>query len=377
MSERIKVMHVIHDLGFGGAQRVLANLVLGRHADRFDATVVSLYAACGGVDQRALEAAGIQVHFLDKKPGFDFQALKKLGRVIREWKPDLVHTHGYVLRYAWPFRALGMVPRMVHTVHNVTEQDSGKPYWMTGLCYRLGVNTVAVGGVVAESVKRLHGVSVRQVIFNGIEVEKYRVALARRAALRLSWGAKDGDVVFVCVASLTQKKNHPLLLAAFASLQEAVPDTQLILVGDGDQRAALETEIEGRGLSGQVRLLGNRDDVADVLSAADVFVLSSDKEGMPLSAMEAMAAGKPVVATRVGGTPEVVRDFVDGVLVEVGDAEGLAEAMRCLAADRARRSVMGAAALRRAEAEFGVRRMIDQYEAFYERVVARHQGVGR
>lgn len=369
VSGRIKVLHVIHDLGFGGAQRVLADLVLGRHEDRFDAAVVSLFAACDGVARRALESAGVPVHFLDKKPGFDVQALKKLGRVIRDWKPDVVHTHGYVVRYAWPWRALGFVPRLVHTVHNMAEQDSGRPYWTTSLCYRLGVNTVAVGEVVAESVKRLHGVSVRKVIFNGIEVKKYRAASARRKELRTAWGAEDRDVVFVCVASLTPKKNHVLLLTAFAALQESVADARLVLVGDGDQRAALEAEIERLGIAGQVRLLGNRDDVADVLSAADVFVLSSDKEGVPLSAMEAMAAGKPVVATRVGGTSEVVRDFVDGLLVEAGDADGLAEAMRCMAADPARRSVMGSAAFRRAEAEFGVQRMIERYEAFYDEVV--------
>ena len=376
MSERMKIVHVIHDLGFGGAQRVLANLVLGRNRERFDASVVSLFAAGPGLDVAALRDAGVAVRFLDKKPGFDAGAFRGLGRALREERPDVVHTHGYVVRYVWPYRLVGLAPRVVHTVHNLAEQDSGRPYWITSLCYRLGVRTVAVGAAVAASVKNLHGVDVRRVIPNGIDVQRVREAAGRRVALRAEWGRKEDDVVFLCAASLTPKKNHALLLSAFAELQKSASDTYLVLAGDGGERVAIEAAVEAEGLGDRVRLLGNRDDVPALLHAADVFVLSSDREGVPLSCMEAMAAGRPVVATRVGGTPEVVRDFVDGLLVEPGDVEGFAEAMRCVAVDRARRSVMGSAALRRAEEEFGVRRMIDRYEAFYELIAGGKKGAG-
>ncbi|MBT9134928.1 MAG: N-acetyl-alpha-D-glucosaminyl L-malate synthase [Firmicutes bacterium] len=165
-------------------------------------------------------------------------------------------------------------------------------------------------------------------------------------------------------------KNQQLLLGAFARVPDAREKGRLLLVGEGEKRRELELQTQALGLSHRVSFLGVRTDIPEILGACDVFVLSSSWEGNPLSVMEAMAAGKPVIATAVGGVPELVVDGATGLLVPSGDAAALAEEMSVLLHDAARRRELGGAAVKRAEEQFCVKVMAKRYEELYENLPA-------
>jgi glycosyltransferase involved in cell wall biosynthesis len=180
---------------------------------------------------------------------------------------------------------------------------------------------------------------------------------------RAALGLPDGAIVYVCVGRLEPQKNPIGLLNAFAAVDH--PNAHLVMLGDGNLRGQVTERIRALGLSARVHLLGKRNDIPDCLAACDVFVLASHWEGNPLSVMEAMAAGLPVVSTAVGGVPELVANEREGILVPVNDENGLAAGMRLLAENRAWRATLGAAARERAKAEFDVDNMTRRYSALY------------
>jgi len=201
---------------------------------------------------------------------------------------------------------------------------------------------------------------------NGIPTKEFAHPRTSRTEWRAKEGFRDDQVLFVCVARLAPQKNHALLLKAFAKGPGCNLNAHLVLVGDGILREQLKEQAECLGLKGQTHFLGVRDDIPEVLGAMDVFVLSSDWEGNPLSAMEAMAAGLPIISTAVGGVPGLFANGEEGFLHLPGDAQGLANSMTFLLNKTEARKSMGAAAARRAQERFDVSRMVQEYEQMYE-----------
>jgi glycosyltransferase involved in cell wall biosynthesis len=260
----------------------------------------------------------------------------------------------------------------VHTVHNIAEKEVG---WSGRLTHRVafgrGVIPVAIAEEVADSIRRFYGIDGFPLIPNGVPVDAFRQPSIDREGWRRREGFAPTDVLFVCVAGLRPQKNLPLLLESFGRGPGSDPRARLLFVGDGELRKDLEGRIHAMGLQEKARLLGGRSDVPEVLNAADVFVLSSDWEGNPLSVMEAMAAGKPAVCTAVGGVPELVEDGSCGLLVPPGDAKALARAMRRMLEDHQTRAFMGEAAARRATKSFGLQAMTEAYEDLYGATLAK------
>jgi len=173
------------------------------------------------------------------------------------------------------------------------------------------------------------------------------------------------------VARLSPQKNHALLLKAFAQGPASDPKAHLVLVGEGTLRRQLEEQAQNLGVAGQIHFLGLRTDISDVLSAMDVFVLSSDYEGSPLSVVEAMASGLPIVSTAAGGVPELFDNGKEGFIVQPGDVRGLSDAIALLLKDREARRSFGIAAARRAKENFDLSRMVRAYEELYENLIGR------
>jgi glycosyltransferase involved in cell wall biosynthesis len=259
---------------------------------------------------------------------------------------------------------------LLHTVHNLAEREIEPGLrWLQRYALNHGVVPVAVAEEVAVSLERLYGIHQCRVISNGIPTDHY----ARPQIPRDKWRAREGfeekDVLFVCVARFAPQKNHALLLKAFAQGPASDPNAHLVLVGEGDLRERLEEQSVSLGLARQVRFLGLRSDIPDLLGAMDVFVLSSDYEGNPLSVMEAMAAGLPIVSTAVGGVPDLFENGKEGFLVPPGDALGLAKSMVSLLGNQEPRQSLGAAAAWRAREKFDMSTMVQAYEALYESLV--------
>jgi len=205
---------------------------------------------------------------------------------------------------------------------------------------------------------------------NAIPTDRYTPDPVRRAAWRSQHEVPADALMFTCVAGLRPQKNHRLLIQAFAHASSQLADALLLLVGPPDRldpayAESLQRLAQELGLGQRVRFLGSRADVPDILRASDVFVLSSDYEGNPLSVLEAMAAGLPVVSTAVGGVPELVQHGATGLLVPAGDARALAEAITQLGRDADQRAAMGHAARQTALERFDVRVMSHAYAKFY------------
>jgi glycosyltransferase involved in cell wall biosynthesis len=368
-TDRISVLHVIHDLGFGGAQRLLTDIVLNIDPRRYSAAVASLYSPKSAPYEDELRKRNIRVYYLNKHPGPDIGAVWRLGAALREVRADIVHTHCHALRYALPHVLARKVRAAVHTVHNLAAQDAWHPRWLTTLAYKAGVVPVAIGKEVAESLYDVFGIRNPPLIRNGIDVARFAASPAARETARRALGL-DNELVFICIASLTPKKGQSVLLDAFARVVRNLPAAKLLLAGTGETRAALEKQALDLRLGASVRFLGARSDMPELLAAADVFVLSSFWEGMPLAVMEAMAAGKPVVCTAVGGSIEIVQDGATGRLVPSGNSALLADAMMEMA-DPARRASFGSLGAETAAGQFGLATMVRAYEVLYEDLMAR------
>ena len=354
------------------ADTLLRERVLSLRAKGVDNHIVCI----DGPYVRSLREAGIPVFTYHLPRGVDpFRlawSLFELVAYFRRVKPDLVHTHcsvpGIVGRLA---ARLAGVPVVMHTVPGFACHDGSRgPGVAAAIAVErfVGRHTDVMLSQNHEDIERAirhRIVPERRLewVGNGIALENFLAAPPREQAAR--------PVVITCVARMEPVKNHALLLEAAAKLQASGRRFELWLVGGGEGRARCERLVADLGLSDVVRFLGYRDDIPVLLARSDIGVLTSLKEGIPRAAVEAMASGLPMVATRVTGTREVVRDGDTGFLVDVDDADGLAKSLARLVDDPALRARMGARGREVARAEFDealiVRRLEHVYRASLER----------
>jgi glycosyltransferase involved in cell wall biosynthesis len=371
---RLRVLQIIPQLVTGGAETMMVRLAASLDSNVFETRAVSLFRAIGSDLERTLDAAGVRVDYLNKRRGIDPVLFLRLRRILRDFAPDVVHTHLTALAHALPALAWRRPAAVFHTVHNVADKEvSPACQRIHGAAFTFGVRPVAIADAVEESVRRIYGIDDALLIPNGVPVDRFQRSATRASAWRSKHGFAEEALLFVAAGRLTAQKNHQLLISAFKRAFAAAAGCHLIIVGDGELQAALSEAVVSNGLTGRVHLLGKRDDMPDVFGAADVFVLPSDWEGHPLTAMEAMAAGLPVIATRVGGVPEIVRDGVTGVLFDAGDALALTNALRSLADEPATRSAMSRAAVADSK-RFDVRAMARAYQDAYLHAVTAHRG---
>ncbi len=367
-------MHVVTDFYGGGAEKVAANLLRTSDPEHFDMRAICLRGPIGSQHlEETLAQDGIPVWYMGKKRGFDSSVVARVARTLEHFRPHVVHTHTFALRYALPYMLYRRVPAMVHTVHNLAEKEiQWYGRWVHRLAFRRGVLPVAIAREVADSIRRVYGIDEFPLIPNGIPVDAFRSSSIDRERWRNKEGFMPTEVLFVCVAWLRPQKNPVLLLESFRRGPASDPRAHLLLVGSGPLRSELERQIGASSLQERVHLLGKRADVPEILNAADVFVLSSDYEGNPLSVMEAMAAGKPMICTAVGGVPELVEDGC-GLLVPPRDAQALSKAMSHMLENPNARKSMGETSARRAVERFDLRAMTEAYEDLYRRLIANDQ----
>ncbi|MGP0064403.1 MAG: glycosyltransferase [Isosphaeraceae bacterium] len=348
-----RVVHLSFGLDVGGQEKLLVEFA--RHATRarFDLEFVSL----GSRGQLAvdIEALGWPVTALGAPSGLRPSLTVKLARLFRRWRPDVVHTHDQrALFYAGPAAWLTRVPMIVHTRHGRDAHATPRQTMMMRYLSRLVDRFVCVSEEVA-TLSREQGIagSGLHTILNGIDLNRF------------GFNGPDPAGPVVTVARLSPEKDVANLVRATATAARGVPELRVEIAGCGPCLADLQRLVAGLGLGDRIAFLGEARDVLAVLARARMFVLPSRSEGIPLTVLEAMACGLPVVATRVGGLPEVVDDGVTGLLVPPADPAALAEAMVAIWDDPDRRDRMGRDGRRRAEERFDVRRMVAQYEALY------------
>ncbi len=364
----MRVLHLIPDLTMGGAQMLMVNLLGAIDHSRWTPRVVSMFGPHHNHLEKRLDDAGVEVRSLGKRLGPDPRMLWRLEREIRSFAPDVLHTHCYVLGYLAPLLATWRTPS-VHTCHTLAQHETGRlGRALYRLAFRTGTVPIAISTQVAQSMNQVFGIQRMPVILNGIPVHRFATPQTPPDAWRRREGFGEDDFLIAIVGRLSEEKNHPLLLDAFARVAHQMPRAQVVVVGDGAQRASIEALAETLSIRDRTHLLGQRDDIADVLHAADVLVLSSTFEGIPLTVQEAMATGTPVIATAVGGVPELVVHNQTGVLVPSEDSDALGRALLRMETEPAWRAELGVRACSEATARFDIVGATRAYERVYDAV---------
>jgi glycosyltransferase involved in cell wall biosynthesis len=354
------VLVVINDLAVGGAQRVAASQSAGLAAAGFEVHVASLESVPQGALLEECRGAGVPVHPLRAAREPQVWAIARLQGLLARLRPALVHTHlaraGVTGRMC---ARAARVPRMVSTLRNLTDwqERAGEPLRaLDRRTLRWCDAIVAASDAIRQAVaQREPALAARTcVIHNGVDVEAFAErAASGRAMARESFGFGPRHCVIGAVCRLEPRKGIDTLLRAFSAALAVRPESRLLIVGEGPERAALEATVRAGRLEAAVRFTGERRDVADCLAAMDVFAAPSRTEGLGLALIEAMAAGLPVLGSRVGGIPEVVEDGRCGWLLPVDDTEAWRDALVRIVAGSDLRVAMGAQA-RRSASRFSI-----------------------
>jgi glycosyltransferase involved in cell wall biosynthesis len=374
----------VHVLGGQERGGIFTHLLsLARHLDpeRFSLRVILLRR---GLEEQLAEAK-IPTHFVVKRRRGDATLVVRLVQHLRHTRPDIVHTHSVTSNlYGRVAARLGRVPAVVTTVHgfvaDILRQNPGVPRLAAGplalLDLRLSClsdRLVTVSNSIASDLVR-RGVRRERVvaIANGVEMSRFRVGPGVRLAIRRSLGISSAEPLVGTVGSLVPLRNHALLLTAACRVLVQVPEARFLIVGEGSERRRLEAMARELGIAERIAFAGERRDIPELLSALDVFALSCDTEGFGLAALEAMAAGVPIVATRVGALPELIEEGESGLLVPAGDAPGLADALLRVLRDAALARRLGQAARARAEADYSAARNAELVSDLYLQVLGQH-----
>jgi glycosyltransferase involved in cell wall biosynthesis len=359
------VCQVLHGLEVGGAEMLAARLARGLHREyRFLFVCLDEIGSLG----RELRDEGFPIEVLGRRPGVDWRCARRLADIVRREQVDIIHAHQYTpFFYSAASRWLGSRPPVLFTEHGRAHPDypRRKRLLANRVLLRRTDRVVAVGEAVRQALIRNEGIAPGrvEVIYNGIPLQTFETPLTtpERAAVRAEIGVGPDDLVIIQVARLDYLKDHATAIRTIERVAERRPGARLVLVGDGPERGPIEDLVRARAMGDHVRLLGRRTDIPRLLAAADVTLLTSISEGIPLTLIEAMAAGHPVVSTGVGGVPEVVDDGRTGLLASAGDADTLAKHILGLADDPGRRALMGRSGRQRAHELFSEDRMHGNY----------------
>ena len=317
------IAHLIYRLDIGGLERVMLNCINQMQGEKFQHVIISLTDANNFAQA---EHNHIEVFCLGKKQGSDLGIHFKLFKLLRKIKPAILHTYNLPTIEYHPISWLAGVKGHIHAEHG---RDIGDPQGLNkkhNLLRKLMANFIQRYVCVSEDLHQwlisTVGISQRKALLiqNGINTDRFNLPKTLNKE-------NTKQLRFAIVARITPVKDHQNLLNAFVLLQEQIGSAkmpQLAIVGDGEQRAQLEQYCQDHALS-TVEFLGARDDIAQILANTDVFVLSSIAEGIPMTILEAMSGKTPIVATRVGGIPEVVDDAKEGFLVEKSNPAALAK----------------------------------------------------
>jgi sugar transferase (PEP-CTERM/EpsH1 system associated) len=368
----IRIMHVVEAFGFGGGVETgIANLIERLDPNRFEHVLCGIFQVGPQTDRYPMDR--VPLVCLEEKRTRGRSQMGPLLRKIREIKPDIVHSRNWgAIESVFAARWAGF--RAVHSEHGVEKHENREPLRRRGLrkvAYAAADRVFAVSHELRDSLVARCGSVARRidVIHNGVDTRQYRRDRAARQRFRAELGIHDHEFVIGCVGRMSPVKDHATMLRATEIFGRSSQRWRLLLAGDGPERAKLENQVACSDvLRGRVTFLGTTDNVAELLNALDVYVLPSIIEGISNSLLEAMATGVPVVATRTGGTPEVVGTQQSGILVPVTAPGPLAESLTYLYQGPGERSRLGAAGQHRVKDAFSLDSMVRKYEELYCRL---------
>lgn len=353
----MKIVQIMPEFGLAGAETMCENLTYELIKLGHNVIVISMYDYHSAITER-LEKAGVDVRYLGKKSGWDFSTIKKIKKILKESKADVVHTHRYCAQYAVPAAIMAGVKRRVHTVHSVAKEENGKlARKLNKIFFKMNALVpVALSEKIQDTIideYRLKRSAV-PVIFNGIILDKCQVKTDYSTTEKFK---------ILHIGRFQDAKNHKGLIVAFEIFNRKYPNSELHLIGDGANKKEIEELVIAKNISDRVVFHGLQSDIYQFLPSMDIFVLPSLYEGIPMTLIEAMGTGLPIVATAVGGIPDML-DENSAQLVPV-DTKAIAEAFEKYYCDEFFRMSHGKEALKlsdRFSAETMARKYINIYQ---------------
>ncbi len=377
------VVHVIHALGTGGLENGLVNIINRTPKGTYRHAIVCLTQAHDFKNR--LNSKEIPIVELHKKPGNDISVYLRMWSALRRLKASIVHTRNLTALEMQLVASLFPGVRRVHGEHGRDIYDlygSNKKYNLLRKAIRpLVHHYITVSQDLKHWLEKTVSVNPKRIsqIYNGVERSLFFPGPKRNSGVLPRGFLPEDGILFGAVGRLAEVKGHSILVDAFGLLLEKHPETRssvrLLIVGDGPVSAAIHESVESKNIGDCVWLPGDRSDVPELLRAMDVFVLPSLGEGVSNTLLEAMASGLPVVATRVGGNPELI-DKLNGLLVEPGDAAKLMQGMETLLLDSDLRKQMGKASLEKIDEFFQWDKTVAEYLQVYDAVLNRNVGLG-
>lgn len=374
----IRILHVLPFFSYGGTELVVQRLIASLSALEFQQDICVMR----GFDAALASAARCEEHIVqagDSSERFQFPLLR-LVQIMRRLRPHIVHTRNWGALEAVLAARFAGVPAAVHSEHGY-DMHSLRGLPLRRRLIRRGLYSLTdVVFTVSKELRQFHALQVNippariRVVYNGVDTERFAFRNESRAAVRAQLGINPETVVVGSVGRMVPIKDYPLTLCGVSRLMQRGHDLRMLLVGAGPEVVALQQLVrDSAQLNGRVHFCGFSDRIPELLSAMDVFVQASQAEGMSNTLLEAMATGLPVLATRVGGNPEVIADGQTGYLFPSGDCPALLRHLEPLVSSAPLRHQLGEAGRRRALQEFSLALMLDKYRSLYRELAATHR----
>ena len=352
----MKIVQVMPEFGLAGAETMCENLTYELIKLGHDVTVISMYDYHSAITER-LEKSGIDVRYLGKKLGLDISMIPRIKKILKEVSADVVHTHRNCAQYAVPAAMLAGVKNRIHTVHNVAEKENGKlarklNKFFFKHCHLI---PVALSELIRDSIVKEYNINKDKipVIFNGIDLSK---------CVPKTDYSVYGNFKILHIGRFSEQKNHVGLLRAFKIFHDKHSDSELWLIGDGEKKTEIENYVNENDLTSNVKFLGLQSEVHGFLHDVDMFTLPSNYEGIPMTLIEAMGTGLPIVATAVGGVPDML-DNTSSILVN-NNAIDISKGIECYYMNDALRKEHGCRAIERSHS-FSSTEMGAKYNDLY------------
>ncbi len=367
------IVHIIFRLDFGGLENGLVNLINNMPADKYRHAIICMTETTEF--SRRIKVDGVQIFELHKKEGQDFSIYPKMMRIFREIRPDIVHSKNFGTIEAQLISFLAGVKYRVHSEHGRDVDDidgkNRKRIWIRRILLLFTLKCIPLSKNLESWLLDTIKVPKRKItqLYNGVDVGKFNVSQPK-ACLRGFPPAWENRIIIGVVGRLQPVKNQKMLLLAFSILLKRKPNLRgklgLAVIGDGPEREQLEKIALLEGIVDCVWFAGARNDIKEVFGFIDIFVLPSLNEGISNTILEAMASGLPVIATNVGGNPELVDDNHTGILSPSNDLEKMADALLLYVNNMELAAKHGAAGRKRVEAMFSMDKMIENYTRVYD-----------
>ena len=358
---KLKLIQVMPEFGLAGAETMVESLIMSLDREKVDILIVSLYDFHSPITER-LEKNGYKICYLNKKPGLDISIFSKMYNIFKEFKPDIIHTHRYVLQYVVLPKMLIKKCRIVHTVHNIAQKEVPKLQRMFQKKYfkYLKIIPVAISNLIQDTIIEEYKLKKEKVpvIINAIDLRK---------CIKKTKYKKSN--IILNVGRLSEQKNHKLLIDVFNEIHKAYPKYILKIVGQGELEEELKKKVSDLGLKKSVIFEGVKPECFSYMNEADMFVMTSLWEGLPITLIEAMGTGLPIVTSNVGGIPDIIESYKNGIIVE-GTIENFKKEIINLIEEESLRESIGKGSIESSK-KYSAENMGKQYMKLYKEVLSK------